>query len=241
MSLQRDLDDLEPGLIVIDPLYSFHGARTKASDLHQEGALLSGLSSRCVAAGAGLLIVNHYNQTGAGSGLKRITMAGSGEWVDSWVLVAHREAGDVEGGNFKLRMEIGSRQWGGTVWDLDLSVGRFNVETGTHDGDISWDLRRASTAAQKAPGDDKDADARLAIIGVLADKPGATRTDCFALVKGNRERFIRAFNDLADTGQIRHNQAGQTTPKGGRPSLRWYLAEVTDQSTGTERWNDDRF
>jgi hypothetical protein len=240
MSLQRDLDELKPGLVTLDPLYAYHGARTKASDLHQEGALLSSLSTRCLSGGASLLVVNHMNQTGSGMGLKRITMAGSGEWVDSWLLVAHREPADVEGGDFRLRLEIGSRQWGGTSWDLDLSIGTFDVETGQHDGDICWDLRRASGQPQSAA-TDKDSDTRLAILSTLSDRPGATKTDIFQVVKGNRDRFQRAFSGLADAGQIIHSEAGRSTDKGGRPGLRWFIAQVSSQAAGTKGWENDRF
>lgn len=83
-SLARDLTELEPGLVVVDPLYAFHGAQTKASDLHAEGALLNAISKPCGDAGASLMVVNHFNQGGAGLNLKRITIAGSGEWADSW-------------------------------------------------------------------------------------------------------------------------------------------------------------
>ena len=143
-SLRRDLDELTRRSSRLDPLYTYHGTDDTASDLHQEGALLNQLSTPCIDAGASLLVVNHFNQTGGGSSLKRITMAGSGEWADSWVLLEHREKPDVAAGMFTLTLEIGSRQWGGSTWELDLDIGRFDEETGTHDGEITWDLRRSS-------------------------------------------------------------------------------------------------
>jgi hypothetical protein len=42
--------------------------------------------------------------------LKRITMAGSGEWADSRLLLEHREPPDVESGIFRLTIDVGSRQ-----------------------------------------------------------------------------------------------------------------------------------
>jgi len=149
-SLRRDLDHLGPALVTLDPLYTYHGTATRASDLHQEGALLNLLSGPCVEAGASLLAVNHMNQTGSGMSLKRITMAGSGEWADSWLLLEHRDTPDVENGVFRLTLEIGSRQWGGTTWDLDLDIGRFDMDTGSHDGQITWDLNRASPGGAAA-------------------------------------------------------------------------------------------
>jgi hypothetical protein len=86
----------------------------------------------------------HYNQTGSGSGLNRITMAGSAEWADSWWLVSHRKEPDVRNGRFRLLLEVGSRQWGGTSWDLDLDVGTFNIDAGEFDGDITWSIAPTS-------------------------------------------------------------------------------------------------
>jgi AAA domain len=170
-SLRRDLDDLQPGLVTLDPLYTYHGTETRAADLHQEGALLNLLSAPCMNAGASLAVVNHYNQTGSGMSLKRITMAGSGEWADSWVLIAHREDPDVDAGLFRLTLEIGSRQWGGTSWDLDLSIGRFDMDTGSHDGEIAWDLNRASTVSADGKGTARTDKAESRILDTLADHP----------------------------------------------------------------------
>jgi hypothetical protein len=147
-SLARDLRDRAPGLVVLDPLYMYHGTATRAADLHAEGALLGALSRPCMDAGSSLIVVNHFNQTGAGMNLKRITMAGSGEWADSWILLAHRVDPDVENGRFWLAMNIGSRQWGGTEWELDLDIGRFDQDRGEHVGEITWELRRAAASGK---------------------------------------------------------------------------------------------
>jgi hypothetical protein len=77
-TLERDLVEIQPGHVGIDPYYAFHGA-SDPKNLHDEGAALTALSSTVVDAGASLVVVNHYNQTGSGSGLNRITMAGSAE------------------------------------------------------------------------------------------------------------------------------------------------------------------
>ncbi len=205
-SLQRDLADIKPGLVLLDPLYTFHGTATRASDLHQEGALLNQLSGPCMAADASLLVVNHMNQTGSGMSLKRITMAGSGEWADTWLLVAHRQDPDVAGGRFWLTLEVGSRQWGGRTWDLDLDVGRFDEDTGTHVGDITWDLRTASGVASTDRRTEATARSRLAILDALADQPWThTKTALKVIVGGSREAFTQALDDLIADDIVRHN------------------------------------
>jgi len=227
-SLRRHIDELEVcPLVSIDPLYAFHGTTTRAADLHQEGALLNLLSEPCTEAEASLIVVNHYNQTGAGSSLRRITMAGSGEWADSWLLLDHREQPDVENGLFRLTLEVGSRQWGGATWNLDLDIGRFDIDTGSHDGQIAWDLNRASAAPASARRDDAKARARLGILEALGDKPWMlTKTDLRSIVGGNRTTFDAALAELVDENQISHdkrprNESGveKTRPLWGiRPS-----------------------
>ncbi len=181
-TLKRDLREMEPGLVTLDPLYAYHGPATNAANLFEEGALLSSLSAPCVDAGASLLVLSHFNKTGTGRGLDRITQAGGQEWSDSWVLLSHREAPDVSGGEFHLLLEIGSRQWGGTEWDLDLNVGRFDVELGEFDGDITWDLRRHDEGA----GDS----AEVKVLALVEANPGGLVKE--ELAKGAGGNLVNA-------------------------------------------------
>lgn len=203
-SLERDLEKDQPELVMIDPLYAFHGTKVDASQLHQEGALLSALSATCGEAGASLLIANHFNQTGTGKGLKRITQAGSGEWVDSWILTAHREDPDVGAGLFRLAIDIGSRQWGGTSWDLDLNIGRLDPNTGTHDGAIEWDIRPAAATDKAA---DRTAQLEPVILRILRDHPfELTETQVLEKVGGKAQTARQAWAQLVDDGTIIHSQ-----------------------------------
>ena len=201
-SLARDLAAHEPVLFALDPLYAYHGADVKASDLHQEGAHLNRIRQPVEDAGANLLIANHFNQTGSGNNLKRITQAGSGEWVDSWVLTSHREDPEVNAGKFRLRLEIGSRQWGGTTWDLDLNIGSFDHDAGTHDGEITWEISTGTASAKTAAA---GADRAKAEIGrVIRDHPGEmTRTQVLDKIGGNKTTAQQAFDELAEAGVIR--------------------------------------
>jgi hypothetical protein len=239
-SLRRDLDELEPALVVLDPLYTYHGTTASASDLHQEGALLNQLSAPCMEREASLQVVNHYNQTGSGTGLKRITMAGSGEWADSWMLVSHREDPDVDGGIFRLSLDIGSRQWGGTTWDLDLSIGRFDEDTMSHDGEITWDLNRASGGRTKeSKSTARTASMEKSILDVLTDESWTmTRSAIKALVGGSRELFDTVFDDLAAGSVIGHDMVGRTEAGTTKRRMLWGL---TTNKGGSFRpgWGDD--
>lgn len=190
-SLTRDLEEVRPGLVLIDPLYAYHPTKVSASQLHEEGPMLARLSARCVEAGASLLVVNHFNQTGTGTGLKRITQAGSGEWVDSWLLLSHRQPPDVESGRFRLLLDIGSRQWGGTRWDLDLNLGRFDADIGAHDGEITWVLNIHRDEVGDVVGPE------AAVLDVLNDHPWElTKTQLAEKVGGNRGRARGAIDAL---------------------------------------------
>jgi len=210
-TLRRDLDEIEPAIVVADPLYSFHGTDTSAGNLHEEAALLNALSGPCVDAGATLVVVNHFNKYG-GSSLKSITQAGGREWCDSWWLVGHREEPDVEAGRFQLSLNIGSRQWGGSQWELDLDLGRFDVDLGHHEGDITWDLRRASSSGTK----DGGSEIKQAIVSLLTQRPWRhTKTEIKTEVGGSRELFASAFGTLLGDGvitskHIPHEEGGST-------------------------------
>lgn len=214
-SLRRDLEQVRPALMSLDPLYAYHGAETRAADLHAEGGLLSSLSAPCIEAGASLLVVNHFNQTGTGGGLKRITMAGSGEWSDSWILLSHRETPKVEEGSFRLLMEVGSRQWGGMSWDVDLEVGRFDADTGEYDGDIAWEVRRHHAGDGEAGGDR----AEEMILDVLRDHPWElTKTQVMEKVGGNKNERWAAFERLERAKRVQFEALSR--PEGGATRTR---------------------
>lgn len=212
-TLRRDLDELHPAAVIIDPLYAFHGTEVKGADLHQEGALLSSVSTPCSEAGATLLIGNHFNKTGTGRGLDRITQSGGQEWSDTWMLLSHRTDPDVENGNFSLLLDVGSRQWGGAIWDVDLHIGRFDTDTGEFDGPITWDVRRHEPLSVKA---ERVADT---IQDILADMPWAfTKTQVRERSDAKTTTFALAWAELRSAGNIvceRINRVenGKTVPR----------------------------
>jgi AAA domain len=197
-SLERDLHDHQPGEVGIDPYYAFHGTTIDPRSLHAEGALLASLSGRCADAGAGLRIVNHYNQTGTGRGLHRITMAGGAEWCDSWWLLSHREPADVPAGRFQLLLEVGSRQWGGGEWDLDLNLGPFNLDTLDYDNPITYEVTSHHRTSSETGIDDET-------IQILVDMPWQlTRSQLIDKLGGNIDRARGSVDRLEKQGRIRH-------------------------------------
>jgi hypothetical protein len=224
-SLARDLRDIEPGLVTLDPLYMYHGTTTRAADLHQEGALLGSLSRPCLDARASLEVVNHFNKSGTGVSLQRITMAGSGEWADSWMLLSHRVEPDVEHGVFHLAMDVGSRQWGGAAWELDLTLGRFDPELREHEGDIRWEIRRASGKSEQ--GADK-------ILALAARRPfQLTREDLATGAGGGVARMRTLVDSLTADGRLVLMQGIRQDAK-GRGRKAWLYGVRSNDDTTTD-------
>lgn len=197
-SLRRDLDELNPALVHIDPWYAYHGAQSEGKNLYAEGSLLSGLSQPCIDAGASLLVNHHFNQTGGSKGISRLTMAGAQEWVDSWILLAHRMEPDVPQGKFYLELNIGSRQWGGSTWELDIDVGRFDPDTAEYDGAITWDLRR------HGGGQSSKHDGKVRILAAVLEHPGELGKEEAAKAAGMNLKVARELvQKLQDEGHIR--------------------------------------
>ena len=105
-------------------------------------------------------------------------------------------------GAFRLLLEVGSRQWGGNEWALDLNVGRFDQETGEHDGSISWSITRHEEGGD---GDDEKPIDRTAdlIRSFLRDEPWQhTKSQVVSFVGGNRKTTFEVFGGLVTSGEI---------------------------------------
>lgn len=144
-TIEDALERINPVLTIIDPYYAFHGTDTNSASVHEEGALLTAVAAPFIEHESNLLIVNHYNKTAGGRNVKRITMAGSGEWVDSWIFTEEREASNLNSGDFYIRAEFGSRQWGGRKWEIDFNIGGADPMGMESDDPISFELRPSYT------------------------------------------------------------------------------------------------
>ncbi len=212
-----------PGLIVIDPKYAVHPNSVDAKNLLSEGAFLREVTAPIIDAGWAFDLVDHYNQTGSGNGLKRVTMAGAGEWADSWTLLAHREQPDVDAGRFRLTMDVGSRQWGGTSLHVDVGLGHFDPDLGAHDGDITFSVRPAGHDDQ-GDGDDVDQRTAVEVLRVLRRaRKAVTRTDVVQRAKARDTDVRRVLSEMIDDGRVIETP-GIYTDAAGRAQRRVVLA-----------------
>lgn len=78
-AIEHQLSHRPPRLVVLDPLYLSLGS-TKSGILSEMGNVLGGIQHSCQQAGAALVIVHHWNQTGTGNDRKRFTGSGTAEW-----------------------------------------------------------------------------------------------------------------------------------------------------------------
>jgi hypothetical protein len=158
-SLRGRLAEYNPRFVHLDPLYPFQPMTVDSNKLSNVGPMLTDIHQICAEHEATFWVTAHMNQGGAGFDLKRVSGAGPGEWADSWSLIRHRDVPDVDGGHFRLEVSIGSRQWGGGTYDLDMNIGHFDSDAGTHDGPITFQVH---TASQVTKTDDADTTKRLA-------------------------------------------------------------------------------
>lgn len=75
----RTLRRLRPRLVIIDPLY-FAAAGGDGASLYSMGRLLESAQLAAHEAGAALLLIHHFNQSGRGGGARRMSGAGPEEW-----------------------------------------------------------------------------------------------------------------------------------------------------------------
>jgi hypothetical protein len=131
----REAITFGPVLIIVDPLYTYHGGSANAGNVHEASEVLTAISMPTVQAGIALVVVNHFNKYGAQTlELSSITQAGGREWVNNWLLVKHRSKPDLVAQRFELEFIVGSREGYGGNYDLDVALGPLDSETLRHVG-----------------------------------------------------------------------------------------------------------
>lgn len=208
--MTSNLRNFAPGLVHLDPQYPFEPPEVDTHRYGQVGKMLTATHRLVAEHGATFWVTTHMNQTGNGFDLKRISGAGHGEWADSWVLLRHRAQADVDAGRFRLGLALGSRQWGGTDWNLDLNIGRFLPDLGLHDGPITWHVAPAAGPGSGTSGDlVADVKVEVLAVGRKARKP-LTRQSWVTRVERRRALALVAFDELVADGQVTQTGTGKS-------------------------------
>jgi hypothetical protein len=193
------VQEIEPALVILEPLYAYHGSASKGSMLYEEGDQLSYLSHVTEDRGISLIIGTHFNQTGKGRGLTRITGAGGAEWSDSWWIVVKGDSCDVSAGHFEIEFDVGSRQWGGTEWDLVIDLGAYDADAMDHCGEIIWHMERVDGGRKNKnaiPIEDQ-------IIRIVTKHPFEyTESQIVTKCYGTADDIRKMFHAVEDAGDI---------------------------------------
>jgi hypothetical protein len=191
--INHELETWRPALVHADPWYAYQPSTTESSQLTSIGAALEKVGDLCRQGGATALINHHFNR-GVNGGLRQITGAGHAEWVDSWLLTGHREPPDLAAGYYRVRLDVGSRQWGGGSYDIDfrLSPAPF--------GRLIWAIRPAVDVADTDDPLDAYKAALLEAGRALGEEQ--TRTAWIQRTKGDDKKLRPAFDELVRDGRI---------------------------------------
>ena len=111
------------------------------------------------------------------------------------MLTSHREEPDLTNGRYRLRLEVGSRQWGGGAYDIDLTIQPAL-------GQVQWKVASASLTAPTSSSDPLiEVKLDMERIGSQAKKP-LTRGDWINRSKKRQQLARSAFDELVDEGII---------------------------------------
>jgi hypothetical protein len=229
-ALKRNMDDLQPELVIVDPLYAFHPSGIEAQNLYERGRMLAGVSS-LVANDTALIIADHFRKTGnqGALDLDSIAQSGMSQWADSWILQNHREPVDLATGSYRLEVEFGSRQWGGSRWDLDWQLPAFGqLEEGEQDAGVSWAIRRTTDGdGSQAKGQRRSRGTkRSEILTAIRSNPFQfTQNQLVEAVGGNRGAVKKELARLEEDGHVVTDHIAATEGNGRQVArLRYGIA-----------------
>jgi hypothetical protein len=122
-AVEAELAGRPAALVVVDPLYLAVGAGATGSNLYAMGVVLAAIQAVCQQAGAALVVVTHWNKTGDGTGVQRISGVGPGAWgrVLASAGVAHRATDPTTGASTVV---LGVELRGGELADQAFRVRR---------------------------------------------------------------------------------------------------------------------
>ena len=199
-AVKRHLDELQPKLVILDPLYAYHPSDVEVSNLYARGPMLANLRM-LIGDEAALIVGDHFNKTAPDRlDLDNVAQAGMAQWADSWILQKHRDTPNLDDNKFWLEVETGTRRGGGKHLEVDWTLERDKSDpdviawTG-----VDWDAR--PMAAKSAGG--RVYDTVVAILQVVADHPfELTETKVLEKVGGNHAKRREAFQRLKANGGV---------------------------------------
>ncbi|HEY4375676.1 MAG TPA: AAA family ATPase, partial [Acidimicrobiales bacterium] len=191
--LRAELETFGPAVVFLDPWYAYASGQADSRQVTEVGNALESYAALCRQHDASALLAHHFNRQET-VGLRQITGAGHAEWVDSWFLLGHRVKPDPGKGEYKLRLDVGSRQWGGAAYDLDFAIDPA-LRT------IRWNITEAAAGAPDEGNPLTDTEQELRRIGAEASEP-MTRAVWLVQCKRRAEVKNAAFDELLRKGIV---------------------------------------
>jgi hypothetical protein len=146
--VETTIQELQPSLVIMDPLYIYQG-ELSSTQRNEIGGALADIGRLCEEAEASLIIVDHVTKGNASDwGLNRLNGVGVSSWANSWVIIENGGSGmgvtDSDKGIFSQVLHVGGRAWGSMDWSLMTNIGAFDFDTMDNVGDIMWTVQRAA-------------------------------------------------------------------------------------------------
>jgi hypothetical protein len=211
-TLRYWLRELQPVLVIIDPLYAYVGGDVEAGNLYQMGPVLNAAAALTDLAGVSLKIAHHTTKQAAKKHptLTDITQAGAREWCSAWVLLSHHEPPDLDEQSFKLRLSVGGRLGYGSAHELDVRLGPVAEDSIRRAERITYELRSAVEAAEQS--DDEAKSARILATLHTFEKMAPTHAKAFAKrIKVSDKTGKRRLDELVEAGHAATSKSGRVT------------------------------
>ena len=200
-AVKRYLDELQPKLVILDPLYAYHPRDVEVQNVYARGPMLTNLRA-LVGGDAALIVGDHFNKTASRRlDLDNIAQAGMAQWADSWILQKHRDTPNLDDDKFWLEVETGTRRGGGRHIEVDWSMERdcsdpdlvlwtkIDWDTRPFVGDTSIESQHHRTAER--------------ILQVVKDHPfELTESQVVQMAGGRRDKTFEVFNGLKVNGFV---------------------------------------
>ena len=210
--ITRHLDELQPVLVILDPLYAYHPHDVEASNLYAHGPMLAKLRE-LIEPWAALAVGDHFKKnTSSAFDLDNISMAGVGQWADTWILQRHRVTPDATKHLYQLEVESCTRRGGGRRWEIDWRLSRDPDPDNVGWSACDWAVHTSAGGSTTTPQHDRE---RRILDAVAAEPWKHTRASLYSLLGGSKRMFYETVKQLLATREL----AERDPARGGRSKV----------------------
>lgn len=209
-AVRHYLDEIQPELVILDPLYAYHPKGVDAANVYERGPMLAEFREQTVGDEAALLVADHFNKGAKELDLDSIGYAGMSAWADSWWVQRHARNGpNLETGEYPLEVQFGSRQWGGRQWNVAWKLPPLDQMDRAEEGEavdlaVDWSVSRM-TSVTTSP-EVAQASLTMQIYNLVKAQPGQltkTTVKGHRAVTGRGEVIAAEVDRMLEAGMLR--------------------------------------